>query len=432
MYLLGAKLQLIIIFFCNCNNKKIEIQENDWNQSIIAFKELQETLKIENGETWNHSLEGPLLLVNRDTRTIIANENDVAGELMKREDLFVGILPENINIASTAFDWNGKRWTMVALPLPETKVERLNLLIHESFHRIQPELGFDFLNEVQNIHLDSKMGRIYLKLELEALKKALVSNDFEIHIKNALVFRNYRYQEFPEAKNVENSLEINEGLAEYTGSILSQRSDSDLKEHYISQIDWFYTMPTFVRSFPYFTIPIYGYFMQKSHKDWNLQINKATNLTDFISDFWKMEFKVLTNKEILIVGKEYGIASIIENETQRDIAKEDLTINYKKNFLGDSIVEIGLENIKISFSPSNIMPIDSLGTVYPNLRIIDNWGILEVDSCGALINPEWNKVTVSCPVLITDSLISGKGWKLKLEKSWDIYLIDNKYIIKKK
>src|SRR5690606_21602871 len=112
---------------------------------------------------WNYSLDGPLMLVNRETRTIIANESDNSGELTKRGNLYIGKLPENINIANTAFDWNGKRWTMVALPLPETKEERLDLLIHESYHRIQPLIGFDSLYEIQSVHLDSKNGRIYLR-----------------------------------------------------------------------------------------------------------------------------------------------------------------------------------------------------------------------------------------------------------------------------
>jgi len=425
---------LTIIFLCGCNNskKKIEIPENDWNQAITAFKELQEALSKEKGKTWNHTLEGPLMFVNRETRTIIANESDNSGELMKRENLFIGKLPENINIANTAFDWNGKRWTMVALPLPETKEERLNLLIHESYHRIQPSIGFESLNEIQSVHLDLKNGRIYLKLELAALKKALGSNEPEIHIKNALLFRQYRYQIIPEAKKAENSLEISEGLAEYTGSILSQRKESDLKEHYISKIDWFYSVPTFVRSFPYFTIPVYGYFMQKIDKAWNLQIMKDTNITDFMLQFWNVESQKLTNKDILQLGKEYEIDTIIENEAQREIKIEKLKNKYKNAFLSDSIVVIGLENMSIGFNTSNIMPLDSFGTVYPYLRITDNWGILEVDSCGALISPEWNKVTISCPKLITDTLISGRGWNLKLEKSWKLDFIDNKYVVTEK
>lgn len=179
-------LPIIVFSGCNTSKKKTEIPERDWNQAITAFRELEVTLKNEKGKTWNHSLEGPLIIVNRETRTIIANESDNSGELVKRENLFVGKLPENINIANTAFDWNGKRWTMVALPLPETKEERLNLLIHESFHRIQPEIGFDSLYEIQSKHLDAKKGRIYLILELEALKKALGSNEPENRYKRLM------------------------------------------------------------------------------------------------------------------------------------------------------------------------------------------------------------------------------------------------------
>ncbi len=59
---------------------------------------------------------------------------------------------------------------MIMLPLPENKQKRIGLLAHESFHRIQPLLGFE-LNNTENNHLDQRDGRMYLRLELEALKK---------------------------------------------------------------------------------------------------------------------------------------------------------------------------------------------------------------------------------------------------------------------
>lgn len=55
-------LTIAFLWGCNNRNNKIEIPENDWNQAITSFKELQEALKNENGKTWNHSLEGPLML----------------------------------------------------------------------------------------------------------------------------------------------------------------------------------------------------------------------------------------------------------------------------------------------------------------------------------------------------------------------------------
>jgi hypothetical protein len=195
-------------------------------------------------------------LINRDTRKIIANEPDNAGKLTKQGHYYVGYLPQDMNIANTAVDWNGKRWTMVILPLPGTKEERLNILMHESFHRIQPLIGFVSLTEIQSKHLDTKEGRIYLKLELEALKKAFSSDNPEKNMKDALLFRQYRYQLFSEAKEAENSLEMIEGIAEYTGSILSGRSDSEMKNYFTAGIDRFYGNPTFVRSFPYYTIPV--------------------------------------------------------------------------------------------------------------------------------------------------------------------------------
>jgi hypothetical protein len=425
-------LTFIILWGCNNNKKSIVISDSDWKQAETAITELKEAFKYEKGQTWNHSLEGALMLVNRDTRTIIANEPDNLNELIRQKSLYIGKLPENINIANTAFNWNGKRWTLVALPLPETKEERLNHLIHESFHRIQPTIGFDSLSETQSVHLDSKNGRVYLKLELEALKKALKSNTPDIHIKNALLFRQYRYKIFPEAKNAENTLEIIEGLAEYTGSVLSQREESELKAHYYSNIDLFYSMPTFVRSFAYFTIPVYGYFMQQTNKKWNLQITKDTNLSDFIYTFFGVTQKGISSEEIIKLGKDYGIDTILKNETEREQKREALTKTYKDIFVGDSIVIIDLENLSIGFNPSNIMPLDSYGTVYPTLRITDNWGILEVDSCGALMSPEWDMVTISYPELITDTIASGKGWKLKINNSWELRKYDNLYRMTKK
>lgn len=426
---------LTVLFLSGFNSGKesdIKTQERDYKQAKLAFSELKEALKKDNGSLWNYKLDGPILLISQETRTIIANEADAKGKFVKHGECYIGNFPEKMNISNSAIDWNGKRFTMVAFPLPESKPERLSLLIHESFHRIQPLIGFDSLNQIQCIHLDTKEGRIYLKLELDALKKALNSDKPEDHIKNALLFRQYRYQLFPEAKISENSLEINEGLAEYTGSILSGRTKNELQKYYISKIDWFYTYPTFVRSFAYFTIPVYGFFMRQSDEHWNLKINKHTNLTDFILDFYKARNPEISEKEILQIGSLYNIDSIIKFEQNRELKRLEKVKKFKTQFLGDSIFKIRLENMNIGFNPSNLMPLDSFGIVYPNLRITDNWGILEVDSCGALVSSDFQFVTISYPVMITDTLIRGKGYKLKLDNHWKLVKENTKYTLIKK
>ena len=416
MLLLAA----IIAAGCSSANKDVDIPQKELEFAATVFGELNAALKIDNGQLWNYSLQGPLMLVNRDTRTIIANEADSAGELSPKGELFVGTLPVNINIANTSFNWNGKQWTMVSLPLSEIKEKRLNLLIHESFHTIQPLIGFGNISEIQCGHLDTKQGRILIKQELEALKEALNSSTPENHLKNAIYFRQHRHQLFPNAQSAENSLELLEGLAEYTVSILSQRTDTALKTHYSTSIRNFYSLPTYVRSFAYFTIPVYGYYMQKTDSNWNLQVNQNTNLSEFIGGFFGVIPKEYKWENILKMGKEYGIDKIIDDETKREAERQQLMAVYKSTFLGNRNLSIKLENMRIGFNPTNIMPLDSFGTVYPNLRIVDNWGILEVDRLGALISPSWNRVTVSYPESITDTLITGKGWRLKPNKLWKV------------
>jgi hypothetical protein len=428
---------IITISFLSCNsttNNSLEISKSEIKKYENTFKDLKESLTKENGKLWNHQLYGSLLLVNQGNRTIIANETDTKGILTKNGEVYTGILPDEINIANTAFDWNGKRWTMLMLPLPKDYNEKLNLLIHELFHRIQPEIGFANLIEKQSNHLDDLNGRIFLKLELEALKIALISDVETIkqkHIQNALLFRNYRYELYSGAKEFENTLELNEGLAEYTGSILSNRTDEKLKEHYAQMINNFYNNQTFVRSFAYITIPVYGYFINLKDDNWNKYISGSTNLTNYISEFIKVTIPTDLIGTINKIKGDYGFEEIANFEINRDNDQKKLIAEYEIKFLKNPTLTIQFENMNIGFNPSNIMPLKDLGTVYPNLRVTDNWGILTVEN-GALLSNNWDKVTISEPTEISDKLIEGDGWKLELNTNWELNKKEENYTLRKK
>ena len=420
---------------CNSTTKKTsKIEKREITKFENIFKDLEKYLTKENGKLWSHQLYGSLLFVNQDNRIIIANEKDTKGILTKNGEIYTGILPNEINIANTAFNWNGKRWTMVMLPLPKDYNERLNLLTHELFHRIQPEIGFANLHQKSCDHLDKIDGRIYLKLELEALKMALATNN-EIqqkeHIKNALLFREYRHQLFPNAKENENLLELNEGLAEYTGTTLSDRNDKDLKAHYIQAIEKLYENPTFVSSFAYRTIPVYGYYMKQKEGNWNLKIYETTNLTDYITDFFNISITDNLKDSIFQIRDGYNYAQINEFETKRDRKQKELLAKLDEKFQENSILVIPFQNMNISYNPSNLIPYRDLGTVYPNLRITDNWGILTVEK-GALVGKNWGKVIVSEPTKTSDKIIEGYGWELELNNDWKLVKIKENYTLKKK
>ena len=130
----------------------------------------------------------------------------------------MGYLPKDVIIANTAVDWSGTRWTMVQWPLPQSSLPRNRLLAHELFHRIQPDLHLQAASS-DNPQLDSLEGRFWLQLEWKALAAALTQSgeaqSRSIH--DALAFRAERHKVFPGSQESERALELNEGLAQYTG-----------------------------------------------------------------------------------------------------------------------------------------------------------------------------------------------------------------------
>lgn len=387
----------------------------------VFFDEIRAASK-QNIQLWNKDLYGPILLIDPKTKEIFANEPDTADVLKRNGSIYSGILPDKINIANTAINWNGKRWAMIMLPLPQNKQNRVNLLAHESFHSIQPTLGFT-LSNAENNHLDQKNGRLYLRLELEALKKAIqASSEKEQlqHLTNALTFRKYRHSLYNNSGTTENLLELNEGIAEFTGVILSGRNKAQTASFFVTGIDDFFKNPTFVRSFAYHTIPVYGYLLHNKDKSWNRNITDQTDLTDYFIKAFHINIpkelkKASENKSGLYNGKV-----ILQEEEAREENNKKLVAEYKLKFIDQPHFEIKFEKMNVSFDPRNIIPIDDKGTVYPNIRVTDKWGILTVEK-GALMSPGWDKISISNPIRTENNKVSGDGWTLELT---DNYIIE--------
>ena len=93
-------------------------------------------------------------------------------------------------------------------------------MLHELFHRIQPDLGLITLSG-QNAHLDTVEGRVWLRLEWRALARALGQSgeDRKRAVSDAVAFRLTRRSQFANAAENERVEEIREGLAQYTGTV---------------------------------------------------------------------------------------------------------------------------------------------------------------------------------------------------------------------
>jgi hypothetical protein len=391
------------------------------NDSILSyFKEIRRATE-KNQHIWSKNLYGPILLVDPSTRKIYANYSDSSGILKKDGKIYYGVLPDEINIANTSINWNGRNWAMIMLPLPKNKQERLNLLAHELFHVNQPALGFRLFNPDNN-HLDQKNGRIYLRLELEALKKAVLAttqSEQLIHLSNALTFRKYRHALYPGADSTENLLELNEGLSEYTGLILSGRNEWQFKTHFEEFLNTFFANPSYVRSFAYHTLPMYGYIFSLHKKDWNKVVSVHTNLTEYLIQELKVTLPFNLKSATDSLMKQYNGEIILQEENVREEKSKSRILEYKNKFIVQPHFTLIFEKMQVSFDPGNIIPMDSTGTYYPNMRISDNWGILTVRN-GALMGKNWDKLIISIPLKHENNVYSGDGWILELKENYSV------------
>lgn len=198
-----------------------------------------------------------------------------------------------------------------------------------------------------------------MRLELEALKKAVqssVTKEEMVHIRNALTFRKYRHSLFPGADSTENLLELNEGLAEYTGAIISGRNKKQTVVHFEKSIREFFSNPTFVRSFAYQTIPVYGYLLYSTKKNWNKNISIKTNLTDYFIEAFNVSIPYDLQNTVETISNQYNGQIIIAEETEREERTKQIIAEYKSKFIEQPHMEIHLEQMNISFNPGNIIP----------------------------------------------------------------------------
>jgi hypothetical protein len=357
------------------------------------------------------------MFVDRESRTIIANVQDEAGELIKQDGVFRGSLPDMYGIANTTFYWNGQQWTMLVWPVSNNFFQRNQLLFHESFHSAQVKLGISLPN-TENAHLDTKQGRIWLQLEWMALLEALNSENNIESIQDALVFRNYRRSLYLDSDSTENALELLEGIPEYTGIKLSGRDSLETLIYFSEMVETARTRSSFFRTFPYTSGPLYCYLIERKDPYWRKKIHEIIDLGEYLKHIYSIttfsDLQFQANKR----AEKYGVKELIKQETKREKEIIDKKNSIIATFIERSILILPIKKPNMEFSPINMMAIDDKGTYYKTFRLVDLWGIMEAEE-GLFIPKDWSAVYISAKDMkVDESVIYGKGWKLDLKEGW--------------
>ncbi len=385
------------------------------------FHEAQTLCEQDRGQLWGVSLCGPLLFVEPASRRVVANQADEQNQLTRRGDVFVGQVSPGNPIANMAVTWGGVKWAMVIWPLPENKFERAALLLHESWHRIQNEIGL-LANSPANHHLETVEGRIWLQLEWRALAAALRNQGEERRqaAADALVFRAMRRQIFERAAEEERQLEMHEGLAEYSGIKLCGIAAESLAEYVAKKMSSAHQKrETFVRSFAYVSGPMYGVLLDESGIDWRKNLKPSDDLGWLLQQSLQLILPENLKAAAEMRMRKYDGESLRAAEAEREQQRQALLADYRARFVEGPVFILPLAQMQISFDPNQLQPLDSLGTIYRTLEIKDRWGTLQVTN-GALLSADWSKVSVPAPAKLNARALSSEGWSIQIKEGWKV------------
>lgn len=385
------------------------------------FEEAQLLCQADSGQLWGASLCGPMMLVDRTNRRVTASHADARGNLQARGKVFVGQLPPDAIIANTAVDWSGTRWTQLLWPLPQDEGRRRTLLAHEMFHRLQPALSIVAPAAGGNEHLDTLEGRYWLQLEWHALAAAVSATDPGAQrnaMMDALAFRAERYRRFPAAAQEEAALELNEGLAEYTGVLVGNPTPSARIEATLHDLRAHVGDRSFVRSFAYATGPAYGLLLDPVAPGWHRNLgHPARDLGSLLAE--RMHRAPLTGEAALLTtAARYDGPALRETEVQREQQRLAQLERNQARFVTGPVLRLDLRSMRIQFDPSNMQPLPGSGTVYPTMQLSDVWGTLTVTD-GALLQNDWKAVFVQAPAS-GELPLQGHGWTLSLAPGWSL------------
>jgi hypothetical protein len=382
------------------------------------FREAHSLCSADHGKLWGVSLCGPIMFVDPATRTIVANQADAKGALASDAGAFTGTLPADQTISNTAVEWSGERWTQIAWPLPKEDWRRKTLIAHELFHRIQNQLPIPKSTISDNAQLDTLDGRYYLQLEWRALARALQApTAFEQKqaAGDAIAFRAERYRLFPGAEAEEDALEMNEGLAEFTGVMVGNSGAKAQRQSALADLSDHVADATFVRSFAYATGPAYGMLLDRHAKGWRGRLKTDGSFYRLL----RQALHIATPATVQPIAARYDGDALRAAEMERETKRAQRIAAYQAKLVDGPILTLKFLNMHVQFDPRNLQPLGALGTVYPTLRVFDDWGSLEAKN-GALMLRDWSAVMIAAPAVSSGSNLTGDGWKIELKPGWKL------------
>jgi hypothetical protein len=376
-------------------------------QKAAAYMaEVEALCEREGGHLWGVSLCGPVVMADPASGTIATNRPEPDAPR-----------PRALGFANAAMQWGDDRWAAFVWPLiPADSAARSVMFLHELFHRVQPSLGlYVAASSGENDHLNTLEGRYWMQLEWRALARALETSGSvrEEAVRDALAFRMARRAAFPAAAEREAASEINEGLAQYTGTVAAAESVRDATASGFRQLRDAPARESFVRTFAYASGAAYGLLLDDAFPAWR----KAIQATDDLGTMLMTALDIAPTEAPRNAAARYGGPELRAMEEAREAERQARIEDLRRRFV-DGPVLVLPRGRNASFITTGVTPIPGAGTIYPRYRVTGEWGTIEAEA--VLVSPDGT--TLRVPVLpdLDPAAPAGEDWSMTLADGWTV------------
>src|SRR5262245_57195670 len=394
---------LIFLSLCLVNPAAAQV---DQQRAEAFFKEAATICQRDNGGLWGVSLCGPMVFADARTRTFATNQPAPTKEM-----------PPTFGFANAPTEWGGSHWAAYVWDFTTSFGDarsRGMLMLHELFHRIQPELGL-ITPTGQNAHLDTFDGRVWLRLEWRALARALGQSgaDRQRAVSDAAAFRLARRSQFANAAENERVEEIREGLAQYTGTVTAAETQAEAVASALEQLAAAEEHETFLQQ-AYTTGVAYGILLDTASPDWRRRVRGDSDLGQMLM----AAMDVTPSANAVEASARYGGVELRAAEQTRAEQRRTVMLELQKRFV-DGPVLVVPRGGGGTFNAVGATPIPGVGTVYVlPYRQRGEWGTLEAMN-GVLVNDDGTR-RLPGPVRIDGTTLTGDGWTVTVAPGWTV------------
>ena len=383
------------------------VAQVDQQRAQEFFKDVQAVCEREGKRLWGMSMCGPMVIHDQRTQTIATSQPAPEGPRPR-------LLGLNAPIQWAGVTWAAYMWDTLANAPP---LHAKEILLHELFHGIvQAKLGLA-ASELLNEHLDVLDGRYWLRLECRALARALRESAAQrtAAVRDALAFRQARHRLYKGSAENERALEINEGVASYTGVAAAAESAAGAATRAIEILAACEGDHSFVRTFAYWTGPAYGLLLDGLSPGWRQRIRNTDDFGALLAGALTLQAAA----DPAASASRYGGAEIRAAEEQREGGRRERLAELRRQFVDGPVLVIrGGGGGMFNSMGAVVMP--DVGTVFfgPYSHNTDS-GTLQAEK-GVLLESSGSVRRVPAPTRRDDTTLVGDGWTFTVKPGFVI------------